>query len=241
MKQIICKSLSIGYDKNSIQNHIDISIDQKDFITIVGNNGSGKSTFMKTILGLMPSLSGEIIFASGIKNYDIGYLPQQTQRQKDFPASVWEVALSGHISRHALRPFYTRSEKLETLELLDKIGIMHLKNKSYSKLSTGQQQRTLLARTLCSKKKIIFLDEPTSALDPLSTAEMYTLFKELNKDALTIVMITHDIENSLEYANKVLLFDKDVKCMDKEIYLKEYCSCLVHTNTANEVNNARIN
>ncbi len=227
MKQICCTELSIGYEKIVVQKHVNCIVDRGDFLLLVGNNGTGKSTFMKTLLGLLHPLSGRIEFANGVRSSDMGYLPQQTQRQKDFPASVWEVVLSGHINKHGLRPFYNKKEKLRTDELLEKTGIAHLKHLSYSKLSGGQQQRVLLARALCALNKILFLDEPTSALDPDSTMEMYELLEQLNKDGLTIIMITHDIQNALKYAQKVLLFDQDVRLMDKETYFATVNACMV--------------
>ncbi len=229
MEQIICKNVTVGYEKSAVQSNINLCIEKGDFLAVVGNNGTGKTTFMKTLLGLLSPISGNIQLADGLKFNDIGYLPQQTQRQKDFPASVWEVVLSGHINKHGLRPFYNKAEKEKSQELLEKIGIAHLKNTSYSRISGGQQQRVLLARALCALSKIIFLDEPTSALDPDSTAEMYHLLSDLNKEGLTIVMITHDIHNSLTNANKVLLFDREVSFMDKDKYISKINSCIHYT------------
>ncbi len=224
-KQIICQDLKIGYEKIAVQKNINLSIDENDFVNILGENGSGKSTFIKTLLTLISPISGKIHLENGIKVRDFAYVAQQTQRQKDFPASVWEVALSGHISKHALRPFYTKQEKKDTLLLLEKIGIAHLKNLSYSKISVGQQQRVLLARALCAKAKIVFLDEPSSALDPEAKLEMYELLEQLNKEGLTIVMITHDVHTAVNYANKIIVFGRDVLCMDKAQYLAIKCSC----------------
>ncbi len=229
MEQIVCKDVTVGYDNNPVQSAINLSIYKGDFLAIVGNNGTGKTTFIKTLLGLLSPIAGNMQLAHGLKFNDIGYLPQQTQRQKDFPASVWEVVLSGHISKQGLRPYYTKAEKKQSQELLEKTGIAHLKNISYSKISGGQQQRVLLARALCALSKIIFLDEPTSALDPDSTAKMYDLLHKLNKEGLTIVMISHDIHNSLTHANKVLLFDRDVSFMDKERYISKIQSCIHYT------------
>ncbi len=229
MEQIICQNLSIGYNKVAIQEDINLCIKQADFLCIIGSNGIGKTTFMKTLLGLISPLSGSIKRAKEVKFNTFSYLPQQTQRQKDFPASVWEVALSGHIARHGLRPFYTKEEKAKTMQLLEKIGIDSLKNTSYSKISGGQQQKVLLARALSASSELIFLDEPTSALDPETTHEMYRLFEQLNNEGITFVLISHDIQNALNYANKIVLFDENVQCFDKEHYLEKYCSCVVHT------------
>ncbi len=229
MEQIICQDLSVGYDKVAVQSHVNLTVHEGDFLAVVGNNGTGKTTFMKTLLGLLSPIAGNIHLGKGVRFNDMGYLPQQTQRQKDFPASVWEVVLSGHINKHGLRPFYNKAEKEKSQELLEKIGISHLKHISYSKISGGQQQRVLLARALCALSKIIFLDEPTSALDPDSTAEMYALLQSLNQEGLTIVMISHDVHNALVHANKVLLFDRGVSFMDKEIYIAKIQSYIHNT------------
>lgn len=217
--QLSCKNLVIGYDRNPIVKGLSFDIESGDYIAIVGENGAGKSTLMKTLLGLLPPVSGEIVFGEGLKKNEIGYLPQQTVVQKDFPASVWEVVISGCLSKTGLRPFYNKEEKKAALENIEKMGLTDLKTRSYRELSGGQQQRVLLARALCATKKILLLDEPVSGLDPIVTAEMYELIEKLNKDGTTIIMISHDIRSALDYANKILHVGKELFFGNKKDYL----------------------
>ncbi len=219
MKQFVCENLAIGYDGNVVQSNINLEIDKADYLCIVGRNGAGKSTLIKTILGLIPPISGKMVLGDNLKSVDIGYLPQQTQIQKDFPASVWEVVLSGCINKHGMRCFYNREEKEKAIQLLEKIGILELKNKSYSKLSGGQQQRVLLVRALCATNKVLLLDEPMAGLDTESVKELYETVKKLNNEGTTIIMITHEIENALPYANFVLNMDENAVFMKKEEYI----------------------
>lgn len=221
MSQIVCKNLNIGYDKNKIiDENINFSIDKGDYLCIVGENGAGKSTLMKTLLHLIPSLSGEIIYGDGLNKNEMGYLPQQTDVQKDFPCSCYEIVLSGFEGRKGLRPFYTKKEKSEALSNMEKMGITSFKNRCYNELSGGQQQRVLLSRALCATKKILLLDEPVAGLDPTVSNNMYELIYKLNKeDNITIVMITHDVKIALNYSNKILHIGHKIFFGTKEEYL----------------------
>lgn len=221
MSQIACKNLNIGYDKNKIiDENINFSIDKSDYLCIVGENGAGKSTLMKTLLHLIPSLSGEIIYGDGLNKNEMGYLPQQTDVQKDFPCSCYEIVLSGFEGRKGLRPFYTKKEKSEALSNMEKMGIISFKNRCYNELSGGQQQRVLLSRALCATKKILLLDEPVAGLDPTVSNNMYELIYKLNKeDNITIVMITHDVKVALNYSNKILHIGHKIFFGTKEEYL----------------------
>ena len=206
MSQIICSNLCIGYEKNRIiDENINFSIDKGDYLCIVGENGAGKSTLMKTLLHLIPAISGKITYGDGLKKNEIGYLPQQTEVQKDFPCSCYEIVLSGFEGQKGLRPFFTKKEKQEALDNMKKMGILDFKNRCYNELSGGQQQRVLLARSLCATKRILLLDEPVAGLDPKVSMDMYQLIDSLNKnDKITIIMITHDVSVALNYANKIL-------------------------------------
>lgn len=206
MSQIICSNLSIGYEKNQIiDENINFSIDEGDYLCIVGENGAGKSTLMKTLLHLIPALSGNIAYGDGLKKNEMGYLPQQTDVQRDFPCSCYEIVLSGFEGQKGIRPFFTKKEKQIALDNMQKMGIIGFKNRCYNELSGGQQQRVLLARALCATKKILLLDEPVAGLDPKVSSEMYQLIESLNKiDKVTIIMITHDVTVALNYANKIL-------------------------------------
>lgn len=219
MAQITCKDLSLGYDNNVIVKGLNFSVSEGDYLAIVGENGSGKSTLMKTILGLIKQIGGRITTGDGVKRNEIGYLPQQTVVQRDFPASVWEVVISGCASRMGLRPFYNREEKALALENIEKMGLKGFENRSYKELSGGQQQRVLLTRALCATRKILLLDEPVSGLDPIVTAEMYELIESLNKSGTTIIMISHDISSALKYATHILHIGSEVFFGTKEEYL----------------------
>ncbi len=221
MKLLSCKNLSVGYEGNIVQKDINLEINSGDYLCVVGKNGAGKTTFMKTILGLIPPISGEYVLMEGINTTDIGYLPQQTIIQKDFPASVLEVALSGNINKHGKRFFYTKEEKQKTDAMLEKVGILHLKNKSYSKLSGGQQQRVLLARALCATNKVILLDEPLAGLDTETGKELYNIIQKLNSEGITVIMITHELENALQYANLILTLDETATLVTKQQYIED--------------------
>ena len=219
MSQIICQNLAIGYDGKAILKDINFSINEGDYLCIIGENGSGKSTLMRTLLHLQQPVSGTILLGDGLQSNEIGYLPQQTAVQKDFPASVREIILSGCQNRCGLRPFYNRAEKRQAAEMMEKLQITHLSNRCYRELSGGQQQRVLLARALCATKKILLLDEPVSGLDSKVTEEMYQLIETLNrKDKITIVMITHNINDSVKYASHIMHIGKNVFYGTKQEY-----------------------
>lgn len=219
--QIVCENLSIGYDAIPVHKNISFSIEKGSYICVVGENGVGKSTLIKTLLGLIPPLAGTIRFQEGLKSFDIGYLPQQTQVQKDFPASVFEVVLSGCLNKLGLRPFYNKAEKNLAKTMLTRLGIEDLSKKSYSELSGGQQQRVLLARALCATSKILLLDEPTASLDIATSAEFYQLIKQLHDEGITIIMITHNIQDALLDADFILNVDKNaIHYMKKETYME---------------------
>ncbi len=220
MIQLACENLSLGYDGKEIVSNINFSVSGGDYLSIVGENGSGKTTLMKTILGLHSPLKGKI-FAQGDLSADkIGYLPQQTVVQRDFPASVKEIVISGCQNRHGFRPFYKKDDKEIAAANMKKMGIENLSNRCYRELSGGQQQRVLLARALCATQKMLLLDEPVAGLDPKVTEEMYQLIFELNQnDNITIIMITHDINAALKYSTHILNIGDDVFFGTKSQYL----------------------
>lgn len=221
MAQLTCENLTLGYDGNVIVENLDFSINEGDYLCIVGENGSGKSTLMKTILGLQPPVSGKILTGDGLSRSEIGYLPQQTDVQRDFPASVREIVLSGCQARCGIRPFYSKEEKALAESNMEKMGITQFAKHCYRELSGGQQQRVLLARALCATRKLLLLDEPVSGLDPKVTAEMYSLIEELNsRENITIIMISHDIAAAVRYASHILHIDKTVFFGTKQEYLQ---------------------
>ena len=218
MAQLICEHLSLGYEGSEILHDLNFSVDAGDYLCIVGENGSGKSTLMKAILGLLPPLAGKVRTGDGLKRNEIGYLPQQTIVQRDFPASVREIVLSGCQGRCGLRPFYNRAEKALADRNIERMGLSDLQKRCYRDLSGGQQQRVLLARALCATQKLLLLDEPVSGLDPVVTAEMYRLIESLNREGTTIVMISHDIDAAVRYASHVLHIGKTVFFGTKAAY-----------------------
>jgi ABC-type Mn/Zn transport systems, ATPase component len=221
MTQISALNVSMSYEKKIVLDDVSFTVEQGDYLCIVGENGSGKTTLMKGILGLLPLKSGSIQFGEDLKSNQIGYLPQQTVVQKDFPASVTEVVLSGCLNRIGWWPFYPGHEKRRALENLELLGIAKLRYKSYKSLSVGQQQRVLLVRALCAAEKIVLMDEPAAGLDPIVTGELYRIIGELNKRGVTIIMISHDIKAAVEYANKILhLGEEDQFFGTTEAYLK---------------------
>lgn len=194
----------MSYENRNAVEDVTFSIEPGDYLCIVGENGSGKSTLLKGLLGLMPPKSGRITFEDGLTQTSIGYLPQQTQVQRDFPASVREVVLSGCLGRKGFGPFYNKAQRAEADAAMEKLNITALGKKSYRALSGGQQQRVLLARALCATDKLLLLDEPVTGLDPVVTAELYALLKRLNGEGVAIVMVSHDINCSIQNAQKIL-------------------------------------
>ena len=204
-------------------NDVSMDIGEREVFGLIGNNGAGKSTLMKTLFGLQQPISGQIEMGDGLRRNEIGYLPQQTIVQRDFPASVQEIVLSGCQSRCGLRPFYSREEKQLAQDAMHKMQIGSLAKCCYRELSGGQQQRVLLARALCATRKMLLLDEPVSGLDPKVTAELYALIQKLNyEDGITVVMISHDLSAALQYASHILHIGDTVFFGTKAAYLNEF-------------------
>ena len=221
MAQLSCQNLSLGYEGKEILSGLSVEVNSGDYLCIVGENGSGKSTLMRTVLGLKKPMSGKIVTGDGLSANEIGYLPQQTLVQRDFPASVKEIVISGNQGHCGLRPFYNKQEKELAARNMKKMGIYDLQNRCYRELSGGQQQRVLLARALCATKKMLLLDEPVAGLDPKVTADMYSLIDGLNKeDKITIIMISHDLDAAIKYASHILHIGKDIFFSTKDEYIK---------------------
>ena len=205
MALLTCENVAVGYENAAVVEGLNFAVERGDYLYIVGENGSGKSTLMKTVLGLIRQRRGRVVTGEGLKRTEIGYLPQQTFVQKDFPASVREIVLSGCLNRMGLRPFYSRREKELAARNMERLNLAALAGHCYRELSGGQQQRVLLARALCATRKLIMLDEPVTGLDPKVTTEMYELVAALNRDeGLTVVMISHDIAAAVRYATHIL-------------------------------------
>ncbi len=222
MAQILCRDVALGYEGKAVIQHLNFEVNQGDYLCIVGENGSGKSTLMKALLKLKAPMSGEIRMGDGLEADGIGYLPQQTVVQKDFPASVQEIVRSGCLGRFGWRPFYGRKEKEAAAEQMEKLGITRLAGRCYRELSGGQQQRVLLARAMCATRYMLLLDEPVAGLDPVAVQEMYELLEELNrKEKITIIMVSHDLHAAVAYADHILhISEEPLFFGTKEDYLK---------------------
>ena len=219
MALITARNLSLGYDSTTLIKGLDFTVDPGDYLCIIGENGSGKTTLMKTLLGLKKPMGGEIITGDGLKDNEIGYLPQQTTFQKDFPASVREIVLSGCQGRLGKKPFYSKDDKALSESTMERLGIQSLADRSYKDLSGGQQQRVLLARALCATRRLLLLDEPVTGLDPRVTQEMYQLIAELNKEGIAIIMISHDVAQAVKYATHILHIGDKIFYCTKDDYL----------------------
>ncbi len=209
MSFIKCENLVLGYEGVPVAENISFEVCRGDYLCILGENGAGKSTLMKTLLGLTPLMNGSITYGDGLEPYEIGYLPQQTFVQQDFPASVWEIVLSGTLSKCGRRAFFGKEEKKLAEKNMRRMDIWELKKECYRNLSGGQQQRVLLARALCASAKLLVLDEPVTGLDQKVTVEFYQLIKDLNNEGLTIIMVSHDIHAAVKYASHVLHVEKE--------------------------------
>ena len=215
------KNLTLGYENEKIIKDISFTVNDKDFIIITGKNGAGKSTLIKGILGLIKPMSGEIVFDESLNRKLIGYMPQETKVDSSFPASVFEIVLSGSINKMGLKPFYKKEQKNKAIEALKILNILNIKNRSFADLSGGQRQKTLLARSLCATDKLLILDEPSNNLDQASREEFYLLLMKLNKElGITIIMISHDQDIDKILGTKQLII-KDNSYEFKDIEVEE--------------------
>lgn len=208
MSVLACQDLAFSYDGKDVLKGVNFTLKQGEYLCIVGENGSGKTTLMKGLLRLNKPTKGKIVTGDGLKPNEIGYLPQQTQIQRDFPASVYEVVLSGCLNSMGRRLFYSKKHKQLVIDNLEALDILSLKNKCYRELSGGQQQRVLLARALCATQKMLLLDEPVTGLDPVAAEEFYRMIEKLNREkGITIIMVSHDVKGVVSHASHVLHLD----------------------------------
>lgn len=205
MAILTCKNASFGYDGEVVLSGIDFTLCGAEYMCILGENGAGKSTLVKGILGLISPVAGEIEFGEGLRACEVGYLPQQTQVQKSFPASVLEVVLSGRINSMGMRPFYNRKDREDAVKKLELMGMKGMERRSFQELSGGQKQRVLLARAMCAAGRLILLDEPVSGLDPSATTDLYELIADINKNmGMTVIMVSHDTQAAVKYASHIM-------------------------------------
>lgn len=222
MSLISVDNVSFVYGGKTVVSGLSFDIEANDYLCIVGENGSGKTTIMKGITGLKKPSSGSITFGEGLNSYEVGYLPQREEIQRDFPASVEEIVLSGRLNVHSSKTRYSKLDKLSSEGYMHLLGIADLKKEAYRELSGGQQQRVLLARALCSMKRVLLLDEPASGLDPVTSKEMYRIINNINKENdITIIMVTHDMLAASHYAKHILhVENKPLFYGSKEDYFK---------------------
>ena len=221
MAQLKCEDLVLGYDSKPVVSGLSFEVNEGDYLYVIGENGSGKSTLMKTLLGLSSPISGKIVFSEGVDKKQIGYLSQQTAVQRDFPASVKEIVLSGTLSK-IFSPFYTKEQKKNAEKNMERMGITEISSRCYRELSGGQQQRVLLARALCATEKMLLLDEPVAGLDPKVTEEMYSLVEKLNKELkITVIMVSHDLAAAEKYASHILHIGEPLFFGTKEDFFRE--------------------
>ena len=210
MSLITAKKLTLAYDGTEVVHNLTFDISRGDYVCIIGENGSGKSTLTKALLGLISPVRGTVEYGEGLKSNQIGYLPQQTDVQRDFPASVYEIVLSGCHNDLGIFPFYKARHRERANSALKRLGIEGIKSTCYHQLSGGQQQRVLLARALLSTDRLLILDEPAAGLDPIITNQFYEIIKELNtKENITVIMVSHDKSAILQYATKILHLTND--------------------------------
>ncbi|MBR2830995.1 ABC transporter ATP-binding protein [Candidatus Saccharibacteria bacterium] len=220
---ILVKNLSISYGSNIVIESANFAVDEQDFVCVVGANGSGKSTLIKALLGLIKPNSGKIVFGDDIKRELIGFLPQDTKTDLNFPATVGEIVLSGTLGQLGMKAFYRKKDKDKAEEAMKKLGILELKNHNFSNLSGGQKQKVLLARALTATSKILILDEPSNNLDQKSRKEFYDTLKKLDASGLTIIMITHDLDARDLIGNKIIsIKESKVECCSTSDYLRSY-------------------
>ncbi|MGX8699216.1 MAG: metal ABC transporter ATP-binding protein [bacterium] len=218
MSLITCENLVLGYEGRAIVRGLSFAVNEGDYLCILGENGSGKSTLIKTLLGLRAPMGGSIVYGGGLRQREIGYLPQQTLVQRDFPASVREIVLSGFTGKMGARFWYTEEEKRKAKENMEKLGLSKLVDRCYRELSGGQQQRVLLARALCATEKLLLLDEPAAGLDPRAMEELYAVLEALHREGITVLMVSHDVASSLRYATHVLHIGDSLWFGTKEDY-----------------------
>jgi zinc transport system ATP-binding protein len=205
---IKCRQLTLGYGSKDIVRDLDYEVNVEDYLCIIGRNGSGKTTFLRGLAGLLSPKSGSIELCDGLKRSEIGFLPQMNVVQKDFPASVEEIVLSAFQGKFRLLPLYGRAQRERAKECMALTRTESLRKSCFRELSGGQKQRVLLARALCAADRLLLLDEPVTGLDPESTETMYHVIKDLHRQGMTIVMVTHDVEDGLDDATRVMNFDQ---------------------------------
>lgn len=216
MHVIEINDLSFAYERDLVLEHINLTVEEKDFLAIIGPNGGGKSTLLKLVLGINTAKQGSInVLGKAPKKSlnQIGYVPQNTNVNTDFPIKVIEVVLMGHVG--GKRPLfgYEDDEIACAIGALEQVGMQDYAQTKIGSLSGGQRQRVMIARALCAHPQILILDEPTSSIDIKGQREIYELLKVLNEQ-ITVIVVSHDISVILEYANKAAHINRTLSYHD---------------------------
>ena len=204
MKILSIKNLNFAYNNELVLENINLNYDDKDFLAIIGPNGGGKSTLVKLILGLIKSKNVDL----ALKKQAIGYVPQSIFSNENFPICTLELVLMGLLDSKKFG-FYSKKDKEKALNALEKVGLAEFANKKVSDLSGGQRQKAFIARALVSECKLLILDEPTASLDSKSSVEIFELLNNLHKNGIGIIMVCHDINLVLAYADQIAYLNKE--------------------------------
>ncbi len=213
MEAVVVKDVSFGYDAHPVLTDVTLTIDDGDFVSVVGPNGGGKTTLIKLMLGLLRPQTGTIQVLGGVPEKArtrVGYVPQYFQFDTRFPVRVIDVVLMGRLDRHPLWGHYRRIDREAAFDALAHVGLHDKRDDPFNSLSGGQRQRALIARALASQPKLFFLDEPTSNVDPAVQDELYALLCDLNK-RLTILVVSHDIGFVSSFVKRVVCVNRTVQ------------------------------
>lgn len=210
MKKLLeLQNITAGYDNKTVLSDVNLSVFENDFIGIIGPNGGGKTTLLKVIVQLLKPFSGKMNFENNFSPYDIGYLPQRSKNDMNFPITVEEVVLSGCISGKSGKGFFVKTDKSLAKKMMDEIGINSLAHKTIDALSGGEFQKVMLCRSIISNPKLLILDEPSTFVDHNFESDMQHLLKDLN-NKMAIIMVSHDLGN-------ISSFVKTIACVNQTL------------------------
>ncbi|RIJ48859.1 metal ABC transporter ATP-binding protein [Maribellus luteus] len=238
MKPLVkIENLTCAYDKIPVLENVNLEVNERDFLGVIGPNGGGKTTLLKAILGLLKPVKGKIVFGSDLqgRKKPIGYLPQVRHIDKKFPITVFDVVLSGSIMNGIYRPSAEERQKAE--QLLVEMGILDIRHKAIGELSGGQMQRVFLCRALLSDPKLLILDEPDTFVDNRFEGELYEKLRALNKE-IAIILVSHDVGTISTYVKTIACVNKSLHYHPSNIITQEQLegyNCPIQVITHGEV------